>query len=193
MGEVEAAEDAGGTVRWSPYELRPAPEPLPDPRGRYIRDHWRDRVYPLAVRRGVEIHVPTAQPRSTLVLAAAGFAEEQGAGRAFRDAAHGAFFVEGRDVGEEGVLRRLARSAGLDGDAVVAAAWDPQRLAGLREVRGAARRAGVYGVPSVSVGGRLAFFGGPEAGLVRDALRRHAGDPEALVQALRAASTGPTG
>jgi predicted DsbA family dithiol-disulfide isomerase len=184
MGEVEAAEDAGVSVRWSPYELRPAPDALPDPRGRYIRDHWRDHVYPLAVRRGVEIHVPTAQPRSTLVLAAAGFAEEQAAGRAFRDAAHSAFFVEGRDVGNESVLRRLARSVDLDGDAVIAAAWDPQRLAGLRETRAAAQRAGVYGVPSITVGGRLTFFGAPEAGLVGAALRRHADDPAALVEAL---------
>lgn len=190
MGEVEAAEDAGVALRWSPYELRPAPDPLPDPRGRYIRDHWRDQVYALAVRRGTEIHVPTAQPRSTLVLAAGEHAEEQGAGRTFRDAAHNAFFVEGRDLGDEGVLRRLARSCGLDGDALVAAAWDPQRLSGLRETRAAAQRAGVYGVPSITVDGRLAFFGAPEAGLVGDALLRHRGDPAALARALGLLTTG---
>ncbi|MDP9407443.1 MAG: DsbA family protein [Actinomycetota bacterium] len=184
MAEVEAAEDAGVALRWSPYELRPAPDALPDPRGRYIRDHWRDHVYPLAVQRGVEIHVPTAQPRSTLTLAAAGFAYEQGAGRAFREAVHAAFFVEGHDVGDERVLRMLARRCGLDGDALVAAAWDPARLTRLRDVRAEAQAAGVYGVPSLTVGGRLAFFGAPPPGVVGDALRRHRDDPDALRDAL---------
>jgi hypothetical protein len=53
-------------VEWLPFELRPAPAALPEPRGEYISDHWRDHVYGLAQSHGVEIHVPLYQPRSTL-------------------------------------------------------------------------------------------------------------------------------
>lgn len=37
--EVERAEDDGlAEVDWLPFELRPAPKELPEPRGAYIRD-----------------------------------------------------------------------------------------------------------------------------------------------------------
>jgi predicted DsbA family dithiol-disulfide isomerase len=90
--EVERAEDDSLVeIEWLPFELRPAPEALPEPRGNYIRDHWRDHVYGLAATHGVEIHVPPYQPRSTLALALHSWAEEQGRGRAYRAAAHHAF------------------------------------------------------------------------------------------------------
>lgn len=38
--EVERAEDDGlADIKWLPFELRPAPKELPEPRGTYIRDH----------------------------------------------------------------------------------------------------------------------------------------------------------
>ena len=91
--EVERAEDdVPLEIEWLPFELRPAPKELPEPRGTYIRDHWRDHVYGLALDHGVEIHVPRYQPRSTLALALHSYAEEEGRGREYRDAAHRAFF-----------------------------------------------------------------------------------------------------
>ena len=84
--EVEEAEDEGVVeIEWLPFELRPVPVPLPEPRGEYIRDHWRGQVYRLALEHGVEIHVPRYQPRSTLALTLHLFAVEEGKGRAFRD------------------------------------------------------------------------------------------------------------
>ncbi|SDQ04077.1 DsbA family protein [Quadrisphaera sp. DSM 44207] len=188
MPEVEAAEDAGLVVEWAPFELRPAPDPLPDPRGTYIRDHWRERVYPLAVAYGSEIHVPVHQPRSTLALAAGSWAAEEGAGRAWRAAVQRAFFVEGRDVGDERVLRRAARACGLDGDGAVAAAWDPARQAQLRAERARAAARGVFGVPSLTVGERLVFFGAPPPGAVAAALAGWDGDADVLAQRLAAAA-----
>lgn len=187
MPEVEAAEDAGLAVEWVPFELRPAPDPLPDPRGTYIRDHWRDHVYPLALAYGTEIHVPVHQPRSTLVLAAGLWAAEQGAGRAWRQAAQRAFFVDGLDVSDEQVLRRIARACGLDAAGAVRAAWDPDRLATLRAARAEAAGRGVFGVPSLTVGQELVFFGAPAPGAVTEALRDWPGDAVALADRLRAA------
>ena len=43
--EVEAAEDDGVLeVEWVPFELRPAPASLPDPRGECVRDYWCGQV-----------------------------------------------------------------------------------------------------------------------------------------------------
>jgi len=67
---VEAAEERGRVeVEWLPFELRPAPRPLLDPRGDHLRVDWTRSVYSRALALGVEIHLPRYQPRSTLALA----------------------------------------------------------------------------------------------------------------------------
>ncbi len=66
---VEAAEDRGDVdVNWLPYELRPAPKPLLEVRGDHLRTDWTQTVYRRALERGIEIHLPRYQPRSTLPL-----------------------------------------------------------------------------------------------------------------------------
>jgi predicted DsbA family dithiol-disulfide isomerase len=165
--EVERAEEEGVEIEWLAFELRPAPAALPEPRGTYIRDHWRDHVYGLAIEHGVEIHVPTYQPRSTLALALHAFAEEEGRGRAFRAAAHHAFFVEGLNLGDEGVLREAAQEAGLDDDLALAAAWELDRLSNLRTMREEAHRIGVPGVPSIATGERVLYYGAASPGKIR--------------------------
>jgi predicted DsbA family dithiol-disulfide isomerase len=185
MPEVEAAEDAGTPVEWVPFELRPAPAELPEPRGKYIRDHWRDHVYPLALAYGIEIHVPVYQPRSTLALAAGLWAEEEGAGRAWREGVQRAFFVEGCDVSEERTLRRIARECELnDGDAV-AAAWEPALQARLRRIREEAIEGGVHGVPSLAVDDTLVYFGAPPPGKIAAALAGWDGGAAELAMRLR--------
>lgn len=174
--EVEAAEDEGlAEVEWLPFELRPAPAPLPEPRGEYIRGHWRGQVYRLAGEHGVEIHIPRYQPRSTLALTLHAYAVEEGRGRLFRNAAHRAFFVEGLDVGDDAVLREVAREAGLDPDAALEAAWDPARLADLRSTREEALRLGVHGVPAVATAGEVLFYGAAEPGRLRSKLAKESG------------------
>ena len=166
--EVEEAEDEGVVeIEWLPFELRPAPAPLPDPRGEYIRDHWHEQVYRLALEHGVEIHVPRYQPRSTLALTLHLFAVEEGKGRAYRGAAHRASFVEGFDVSDESVLRETAQEAGLGADAAMEAAWDPARNSGLRSVREEALRLGVHEVPTVTTRTEVLYYGVAEPGLLR--------------------------
>jgi predicted DsbA family dithiol-disulfide isomerase len=169
--EVEQAEDDGLVeIEWLPFELRPAPETLPEPRGTYIRAHWRDHVYGLAISHGVEIHVPCTQPRSTLALALHAWAEEEGRGRAMREAAHRAFFIEGLDLGDEEVLRQVAQEAGLDADSTITAAWDPARISDLRTVREEARRIGVHGVPTIATPEQVLYYGAASPGKIRGML-----------------------
>jgi predicted DsbA family dithiol-disulfide isomerase len=147
---VEAAEDARAlVVEWLPFELRPAPRPLLEPRGDHLRVDWTRNVYRRALALGVEIHLPRFQPRSTLPLAACLWADEQGCGRRFRHALYEAFFCEGEDVATDAELARAAERAGLDPTGAVAAAYDPGRIARLQEIRAEAERAGVRGVPGL--------------------------------------------
>jgi predicted DsbA family dithiol-disulfide isomerase len=148
--ELEAAED-GGTVEveWLPFELRPAPKPLLEVRGDHLRVDWTQNVYRRALDRGIEIHLPRHQPRSTLPLAACLWAQEQGRLRDFKHALYEAFFCEGEDIATDGELARAASRIGLDPDGAIAAAYSPERFARIREVRREAEAAGVRGVPTL--------------------------------------------
>jgi predicted DsbA family dithiol-disulfide isomerase len=169
---VERAEDAGSIeVTWLPFELRPAPSPLLEPRGDHLRVDWTRRVYARALAVGVEIHLPRFQPRSTLPLAACLWASEQEQLRTFKHALYEAFFCEGEDISSEAQIARAARSAGLDPDAAVTAAYSSVQIARLDAIRTAAEEAGVAGVPSLVVGGRQHWgMGGIERLLRGDAL-----------------------
>jgi predicted DsbA family dithiol-disulfide isomerase len=147
---IEAAEDAGEVeVEWLPFELRPAPRPLLEVRGDHLRVDWTRNVYARAQAMGVEIHLPRYQPRSTLPLAACLWAGEQGKLRDFKHALYEAFFCEGEDIATDAELIRAAERAGLDPDATVAAAYDPERFASIAAIRAEAQAAGVRGVPSL--------------------------------------------
>ncbi len=158
--EVEQAEDDGLVeIEWLPFELRSAPKELPGP---LARPRLRAR-HPSRSRDPR----PRYQPRSTLALSLHSFAEEEGRGRAYRDAAHRAFFVEGLNISDEGVLREAAEEAGLDADEAITAAWDPDRISGLRTVREEAKSIGAYGVPTVATGEQVLHYGAASPGKVR--------------------------
>jgi len=147
---LEDAEDAGSVeVEWLPFELRPAPRPLLEPRGDHLRVDWTRHVYRRATGLGIEIHLPRYQPRSTLPLAACLWAQEQGRLRDFKHALYEAFFCEGEDIATDRELARAAANADLDPDAAVEAAYSPVRFAQLQQIRRDAEAAGVRGVPSL--------------------------------------------
>jgi predicted DsbA family dithiol-disulfide isomerase len=147
---IEAAEDAGSVeVEWLPFELRPAPKPLLEPRGDHLRVDWTQHVYRRAQALGIEIHLPRYQPRSTLPLAACLWAGEQSRLRDFKHALYEAFFCEGEDIATDREIARAAFRLGLDPEAAVAAAYAPARFERIREIRRDAEAAGVRGVPTL--------------------------------------------
>lgn len=149
---VEAAEDAGDVeVEWLPFELRPAPKALLEVRGDHLRTDWTTNVYRRALAAGVEIHLPRYQPRSTLPLAVCLWAEDNGRLRPFKHALYEAFFCEGEDISADAEIRRAAERAELDPGDAVAAAYDPELHARIREIRVEAEAAGVRGVPTLLV------------------------------------------
>lgn len=102
-----------------------------------------------ALDAGLEIHLPRHQPRSTLPLAACLWAAGEGRLAELKHALYEAFFCEGGDLAADGEIARAAGRAGLDGDAAVAAAYDPALQRRLQEIRAEADAAGVRGVPTL--------------------------------------------
>jgi len=147
---VETFEDAGRVeVEWLPFELRPAPRPLLEPRGDHLRTDWTANVYRHALARGVEIHLPRFQPRSTLPLGACLWAGDLGKLRELKHALYEAFFCEGEDIATDAQIRRAAERAGLDPTEAIEAAYGAGRRARLAEIRAEAAAAGVGGVPTL--------------------------------------------
>lgn len=88
--------------------------PTLDPKGDYLKTTWANSVYPLARELGVHIVLPPVQPRTRLAHEAAEFARRHGRMAEMADGLFRAFFQDGRDIGEIGVLCEIGQGAGLD-------------------------------------------------------------------------------
>jgi predicted DsbA family dithiol-disulfide isomerase len=65
------------------------------------------------------------------------------------------------------VLREAAPEAGLDADKAIVAAWDSERISGLRAVCEEAKGIRVHGVPTVATAERVLYYGAASPGEIR--------------------------
>jgi predicted DsbA family dithiol-disulfide isomerase len=138
-----------------PFELRPYPNETLRPEGDYLQRAWRQSVYPIARQMGVPIKLPAVspQPHSHLAFEGYQFAKEHGRGSEYNHRVLDAFFVESRDIGDIGVLTKLAGEVGLDeGEFEEALRSRKYRDAHQRALRHADEEAGVTGVPMFLIG-----------------------------------------
>lgn len=104
---------------------------------------------------GVPITLPPISPQPHTHLAFEGFqfAKQHGKGSEYNHRVLEAFFVEGRDIGDIGVLTKLAGDVGLDEQQFHKALQDRKyRDAHQRALRHACQEAGVTGVPMFVIG-----------------------------------------
>jgi predicted DsbA family dithiol-disulfide isomerase len=107
---------------------------------------------------GVPIRLPTVSPQPHTHLAFEGLQFASGHGRAdeYNHRVLEAFLVEGRDIGDVGVLARLAGEVGLDARAFEEALRARKfREAHRRALQHAYQEAGVTAVPTFVIGDRV--------------------------------------
>jgi predicted DsbA family dithiol-disulfide isomerase len=141
-----------------PFELRPEPHPTLRPEGDYLQRAWQQSVYPLARRMGVEIKLPQVSPQPHTHLAFEGYqyARDHGKGNDYNHRVLQAFFVEGQDIGDIGVLTRLAGEVGLDENEFGEALRSHKYREGHhRALRHAYQEAGVTGVTMFVIGSEV--------------------------------------
>ena len=56
-------------IEWIPFELRPYPTPTLKPEGQYLREAWKNSVYPMAKSMGIPIILPDISPQPYTRLA----------------------------------------------------------------------------------------------------------------------------
>jgi predicted DsbA family dithiol-disulfide isomerase len=105
----------GVRIENRPFELRPAPAPLPDLEAPQYLAGWEQSVMPLAAALGAPgMKRPRLSTRTRKAHEAAAFAREHGAGDAMHRAIYEAYFLEQRDIGRVDVLVEIGASVGLE-------------------------------------------------------------------------------
>ena len=165
MRVEQAAKQAGVALEWRPFLLGPifrqqgwndSPFNLYPVKGQYM---WRD-MERSCEKLGLPLRRPAAFPRNGLLAArvACRFAEEPWL-PAFVRAVYTANFAQDRDIADAAVIADCLAQAGVsDAVAVLAAAQAPASKQKLAAQTDEAIRLGVFGAPSLVVGGEL-FWG----------------------------------
>ncbi|HXZ88154.1 MAG TPA: DsbA family oxidoreductase [Candidatus Binataceae bacterium] len=146
-------------IEWRGFQIHPEwpAEGMPaseyrrgmDPETR--RAIWA-RIQAMAENTGFTMKPPELLTNSRISLEAAEFAQECGKGEPFEERVYRAYFNEGLNIGDQGVLARLAAEVGIDRDELNLAIESNRYTARLRDNAIEARERGVSGVPTFFVG-----------------------------------------
>lgn len=143
------------TIHWHAYELRPAGgPPLPDWYRQRIEAN-RPALYERARNEyGLEMNPGPFGINSRPALVGVKYAESQGAGNAFHDAALKAYWQEAAALDDLDVLAGIAASVGLDADAFRAALTDSEFVDAVDRDIAQAQEFGLQGVPALVFAGK---------------------------------------
>ena len=170
-------------VHWNPFQLNP--DMPKEGRDRAAYRAWKfgsaekaaaldQRITDAAasVDLGFRTDLMTRTPNTIDAHRLIWFAGQNGDQDAAMEAVFRAYFVEGRDIGERGVLVDCAEQAGLPRARVQDFLNGSLAEAEMRAADAAAREAGVSGVPSFFLDGYGLFSGAMAFNTIADAFRR---------------------
>ena len=121
--------------------MRAEPTPTLRPEDEYLQSAWKNNVYPLAQRLGLEMKLPSVSPQPYTRLAHEGmeFAKDRGKGNEYAHALFRAFFQRSEDIAKLDVLTRLAVEVGMNAEdfreAISASKYKDRTLDLLRQAR----------------------------------------------------------
>lgn len=138
-------------ITWRSFELRPAPAPTLDPKGKYLQDTWARLVYPMAQERGMTLHLPPVQPRSRKAFEAAAHAASVGSFSIMHAGLFRAFFEHGQDIGDLTTLLAIAATLEIDAGPLQDALESGRYSKQIMDDQQRARELGIQGVPHITV------------------------------------------
>ncbi len=110
----------------------------------------RPRLYAIAREQyGLELNQGPMGIDSRPALVGAKLAEWAGYGKAFHDAVFRAYWTEGRDISDRGLLGEIAERVGMEREAFVTALQDPAPDAAVQADVDLARELGLNAVPAI--------------------------------------------
>lgn len=182
MGERRLARLGGSfdlNVERSFLEIHPEspPEGIPISSLGYSPERWAQMMANLA-RMGKEEGILfidrtfTTNSHKALLLAEAARESEPDGFEALNEALFRAYFSEGKNIGDEAVLRRIAEEAGISAETVDRAWSDPRFEERLKRQHDAASRVGVTGIPTFILGNRWILEGAVPTEMLEDVAQR---------------------
>jgi predicted DsbA family dithiol-disulfide isomerase len=146
------------SLDWRGFELHPGIPvggvPLEEMFGAERVRKMRPYLIDFASAQGVSgMVVPAHKPNTRRALAIAEWARGQGRLHEVRTGLMDAYWREGLDLEDDGVLSRVAVAAGLDGPAALRGGREPGILERVADMGREAARAGVTGIPTFDIGG----------------------------------------
>lgn len=148
---AEACDRTGLELRPVPFELHPAPHPLPDTDDPVLQEEVAAARRLTGASPG-RLKSPPRLPRTRKAHEAVAFALKHGNGPALLRGLYHALWARGLDIARLDVLADLGEAAGLEREALhVALGLDLFRADVIREQHAAAA-AGITGVPAMQLG-----------------------------------------
>lgn len=129
------------------------------------------RIIAMGEAAGIDMRPPETLTNSRLALEAAEFAQTTGRAEAFEERIYRAYFSEGLNIGQAGVIAELAADAGIDAAAMSEALKSRRYELTLKNNALAARQRSVSGVPTFFVG-EFSMVGAQSEDAMRMLLRR---------------------
>ncbi len=181
------SDDAPVAVRWRPFQLDPTIPPQGLERRAYMRAKFRDdarlaEVHARLKALGEEVGIAfdfDAIARSPNTLDAHRLIRWAAAGRVQEDVVErlfSAYFEQGRDIGDRGVLIEIAGECGMDAGAVERRLAGDDDVAAVRAEMAEAQAIGVTGVPFFIFANQFAVSGAQSADVLARALERARSD-----------------
>ena len=130
-----------------------------------------NRIVAMADAVGFEIKQPCVFTNSRAALAATEFARESGCDEQLEERIYRAYFSDGENIGDAGVVARIAAEAGLDASEVAEAIKSPKYEMRLKNNSLAANQRGVSGVPTFFIG-EYPLVGAQSVDALRSILKR---------------------
>lgn len=136
-------------------------------KGKYMAEHDLPRY---ARRYGVLLNFNPHFPINTLNLMRGAIAAQRlGCFEDYVNAVYDAVWVQQKNMGEADTVRQVLADAGLDGDALLALAQDPDVKATLASNTEQAVARGVFGAPTLFMDGEM-YFGQDRLDFIEEAL-----------------------
>lgn len=181
LAQAKASGAPEPVIAFHPFQLDPStPTEGVDLRERIAKKYGADpdamfgRVESVARESGIPLDFSKVRrmPNTLKAHVLIGSAESSDVQHKLMKALFAAYFLEGKDIGDDATLVAIATAHGLDADKTLAVLSDPSAIEAVRRATQELGRSGITGVPFVIFGGKLAVSGAQSVSVFRQAIDR---------------------